>query len=229
MGLAKFGISMFNLTFDENFQILIRMVLAFLAGSLIGYQREKAEKPAGLRTHILVCLGSTLITLVSIYGFAKMGSDPARITAQIVSGIGFLGAGTIFRYGPSVKGLTTAASLWAVCGVGIAIGAGLYFAALLSVLFVITVLALLELFEQRLRTKGIHIIRVLISDSPGSIGKIGEAMGKLGINIKNIKMSRESPDLMRCSLWLDFPAHLSLSVVFSSLQDIDIVREVEIE
>ena len=118
----KFDTSMFNLTFDENIQIFIRLILAFLAGGLIGYQREKAEKPAGLRTHILVCIGSALITLVSIYGFGKMGSDPSRIVAQIVSGIGFLGAGTIFRFGTSVKGLTTAASLWAICGVGIAIG-----------------------------------------------------------------------------------------------------------
>jgi len=220
---------MFNLSIDENLQIFIRMLFAFLAGGLIGYQREKAEKPAGLRTHILVCLGSALITLVSIYGFGKMGSDPSRITAQIVSGIGFLGAGTIFRFGPSIKGLTTAASLWAVCGVGIAIGAGLYFAALLAVFFVFMVLALLELFEQHLRTKGFHIIRILISDTPGSIGKIDETLGKMGINIKNIKMSREHPNLMRCYLWLDLPAHLSLPIVLGSLQEVNIVQEVEID
>jgi putative Mg2+ transporter-C (MgtC) family protein len=188
---VKFDTSMFNLTFDENIQIFIRLILAFLAGGLIGYQREKAEKPAGLRTHILVCIGSALITLVSIYGFGKMGSDPSRIVAQIVSGIGFLGAGTIFRFGTSVKGLTTAASLWAICGVGIAIGVGLYFAALLSVLFIMAVLALLELFEQRLRTRGVHLIQVLISDIPGTIGKIGEKLGEMEVNIKNIKMLRE--------------------------------------
>ena len=225
----KFDTSMFNLTFNENIQIFIRLILAFLAGGLIGYQREKAEKPAGLRTHILVCIGSALITLVSIYGFGNMGSDPSRIVAQIVSGIGFLGAGTIFRFGTSVKGLTTAASLWAICGVGIAIGVGLYFAALLSVLFIMAVLALLELFEQRLRTRGVHLIQVLISDIPGTIGKIGEKLGEMEVNIKNIKMLREGKSLMRCYLWLDLPAHLSLTMVLSMLQELDTVQEVEVD
>jgi len=220
---------MFSLSIDENLQVFIRMLFAFLAGGLIGYQREKAEKPAGLRTHILVCMGSTLITVVSIYGFGKMGADPSRITAQIVSGIGFLGAGTIFRYGPSIKGLTTAASLWAVCGVGIAIGAGLYFAAFLAVLFIFFVLALLELFEQYLRTKGFHTIRILVNDVPGSIGKIGETMGKMGINIKNLKMSRDREALVNCYLWLDLPPHISMPKVVSSLQEMDIVKEVEID
>lgn len=229
MVLVKFDTSMFNLSLNENFQIFIRLLLAFVAGGLIGYQREKAEKPAGLRTHILVCIGSALITLVSIYGFGKMGADPSRIVAQIVSGIGFLGAGTIFRFGPSVKGLTTAASLWAICGVGIAIGVGLYFAALLSVLFIMAVLALLELFEQRLRTKGAHLIRVLILDTPGAIGRIGEKLGGMEVNIKNIKMLRERENLMRCYLWLDLPAHLSLTMVLGALQEMNIVQEVEVD
>ena len=227
--LVKSDISMLNLTFDENIQIFIRLALAFIAGGLIGFQRERAEKPAGLRTHILVCVGSSLITLVSIYGFGKLGSDPSRITAQIVSGIGFLGAGTIFRFGPSVKGLTTAASLWAIGGVGIAIGIGLYFAALLSVLFIIAALTLLEMFEQRLRTKGVHLVRVLISDTPGSIGKIGEKLGNLGVNIKNIKMLREGINLMHCYLWLDLPPHLSLTLVLGSLQELNVVREIEVD
>jgi putative Mg2+ transporter-C (MgtC) family protein len=158
-----------------------------------------------------------------------MGSDPSRIVAQIVSGIGFLGAGTIFRFGTSVKGLTTAASLWAICGVGIAIGVGLYFAALLSVLFIMAVLALLELFEQRLRTRGVHLIQVLISDIPGTIGKIGEKLGEMEVNIKNIKMLREGKSLMRCYLWLDLPAHLSLTMVLSMLQELDTVQEVEVD
>jgi len=220
---------MFSLTFTENIQIFIRLILAFLAGGLIGYQREKAEKPAGLRTHILVCIGSALITLVSIYGFGKMGSDPSRIVAQIVSGIGFLGAGTIFRFGTSVKGLTTAASLWAICGVGIAIGVGLYFAALLSVSFIMAVLALLELFEQRLRNKRAHLIRVLISDTPGALGQIGEKLGGMEVNIKNIKMIRERVNFMRCYLWLDLPAHFSLTMVLGALQELDTVQEVEVD
>src|SRR5690348_13480184 len=100
--------------------MLLRLGTATLMGGLVGVEREQRDRPAGLRTHLLVCLGSTLITIVSI----EMGGthyDPARIAAQIVSGIGFLGAGTIFRSGSVVRGLTTAAGLWVVSGIGMAI------------------------------------------------------------------------------------------------------------
>lgn len=100
----------------------IKLILAGILGGAVGYERERHAHPAGLRTHILVCLGSTLIMLISqSYG---AGSDPTRIAAQIVSGIGFLGAGTILHQGSIVRGLTTAASLWAVAGIGMAVGVG---------------------------------------------------------------------------------------------------------
>lgn len=100
----------------------VKLLLAGFLGGIVGYEREKNEHPAGLRTHILVCLGSALIVLISqSYGAS---SDPTRIAAQIVSGIGFLGAGTILRQGNMVRGLTTAASLWTVAGIGMAVGVG---------------------------------------------------------------------------------------------------------
>src|SRR5688572_6987783 len=105
---------------------LLRMIgvllLAALLGGLVGWERERRDRPAGLRTHILVCLGSALITLVSIQ-LSGTRFDPGRIAAQIVSGIGFLGAGTIMRQGNVVRGLTTAASLWTVAGIGMAVAA----------------------------------------------------------------------------------------------------------
>ncbi|MCX6089572.1 MAG: MgtC/SapB family protein [Candidatus Atribacteria bacterium] len=214
---------------SESLEIFIRLLYAFAAGGIIGYQREKAEKPAGLRTHILVCLGSTLITIVSIFAFGKMGADPSRITAQIVSGVGFLGAGTIFRYGPSVKGLTTAASLWAVCGVGIAIGAGVYFAAFLGVVFILLVLVLLELFEQRMRTKNTSPIRVLLTDVPGSFGRLGEALGKMGVNIKNVKIMKDQGLFIHCDLWLEIPSTQKLQNVLMVLGELDVVKGVELE
>jgi putative Mg2+ transporter-C (MgtC) family protein len=100
-----------------------RLALAVLAGGLVGLERERRDRPAGLRTHIVVCVGATLVTLVSVH-LADNAADRTRIAAQIVSGIGFLGAGTIFRAGNAVKGLTTAAGLWTVAGIGMAIGAG---------------------------------------------------------------------------------------------------------
>ena len=107
-------------------EMVLRLLLAAGLGAAIGYQREKAGKPAGLRTHILVCIGAALFTIASIYGFG-MGADPARIAAGIVVGIGFLGAGAIMRRGEGiVEGLTTAATIWAVAAIGLAAGAGLY-------------------------------------------------------------------------------------------------------
>lgn len=117
---------------DERTMVL-RLVVAFVIGALLGGEREQRHKPAGVRTHALVCLGATLFTLISIYGFvdfAGQGSyrnmDPARIAAQIVVGVGFIGGGLIFREKTGVQGLTTAASIWLTAGLGTAIGVGMY-------------------------------------------------------------------------------------------------------
>jgi putative Mg2+ transporter-C (MgtC) family protein len=113
--------------------ILLRLSVAAVLGAAIGFERELRERGAGLRTHTLVCVGSALFTLVSAYGFAEFRVvDPTRIAAQIVTGIGFLGAGAIIRTGLSVRGLTTAATLWLVAGIGMAVGAGYYDAALIA-------------------------------------------------------------------------------------------------
>ncbi len=114
-----------------NEDVIIRLALAVLVGALIGLEREKTKHAAGLRTHLLVCIGSTLITLTSIDMFPQ---NPAPITAAIITGIGFLGAGTIFRDKNNVRGLTTAASIWAVAGLGLALGAGAYVIATVGTL-----------------------------------------------------------------------------------------------
>ncbi|SPF36784.1 MgtC family protein [Candidatus Desulfosporosinus infrequens] len=117
-----------------DYEIALRILLACIFGGIVGFQREKNDSPAGFRTHILVCLGAALIMILSMYGFADfttVSKDPARLASQVVSGIGFLGAGTILRDGVSVKGLTTAASLWVVSAIGLAAGAGFYFSSFL--------------------------------------------------------------------------------------------------
>ncbi len=103
-------------------EMLLRLVMAVLAGGLVGLERERQDRPAGLRTHTYVCAGSALVTLVSIE-MAGGKADPTRVAAQIVSGVGFLGAGTIFRSGNAVRGLTTAAGIWVVSGIGMAMAA----------------------------------------------------------------------------------------------------------
>jgi len=125
--------------------IVLRLLIAALMGGLIGYEREHAEKPAGFRTHILVCVGSALFTIVSVYGFVgenSLTNDPARIAAGIVVGIGFLGAGTILSRERGVVGLTTAASIWTVAAVGLAVGVGLYLVAITTVIIILVALRL---------------------------------------------------------------------------------------
>ena len=123
-------------------EMSLRLLLAAALGAIIGYQRERAGKPAGLRTHVLICVGAALFTVASIYGFGAAG-DPARVAAGIVAGIGFLGAGAIIRGGEGiVAGLTTAATIWAVAGIGLAAGAGLYVVSALTTVIVLIILFL---------------------------------------------------------------------------------------
>ena len=123
-------------------QMILRLLLATALGAIIGYQRERAGKPAGLRTIVLVCVGAAVFTMTSIYGFGA-AADPSRVAAGIVIGIGFLGAGAIIRRERgAVEGLTTAATIWAVAGIGLAAGAGLYLISAITAVIILIVLFL---------------------------------------------------------------------------------------
>jgi putative Mg2+ transporter-C (MgtC) family protein len=128
-------------------ELTVRLVVALLLGGVIGWERELARMPAGFRTHALVSLGSAIFTVISAFAFTGPGSDPTRIAAQVVSGIGFLGGGAILHYGGTVRGLTTAASLWSVAAVGMAAGAGLYVVASLGAVLVIIGLEVFQRIE----------------------------------------------------------------------------------
>ena len=128
-------------------ELALRLLAGLALGAIIGFERELDSQPAGFRTHSLVCLGSTIFTVVSGYGFSGDQVDPTRIAAQIVTGIGFVGAGTILRTQGHIRGLTTAASLWSVAAIGMAVGAGLYLLAGLGTVLILVVLALLDRVE----------------------------------------------------------------------------------
>ena len=132
--------------------MLIRLCLGFAAGAIIGFERSSRNQVAGLRTHILIAVGATLLMLLSLWVPLRIGAnsgDPGRIAAQVVSGIGFLGAGAIIRLGNNIKGLTTAASLWLVAAVGLAIGAGMYIAAAIAEAISLVTLIFLDRLEKR--------------------------------------------------------------------------------
>ena len=160
-----------------NIDFIIRLFLALVLGFALGLERELTNKYAGLRTHILVCLGACVFTILSIYGFPTFANgdnviveqatgvrDTARIAAQIVTGIGFIGAGTVLRNGPMVFGLTTAATLWIAASIGMACGAGLYDVAIISTLLSVAVLTIIRVFEKQiLPSSGKQIKRYKIS------------------------------------------------------------------
>ena len=143
---------------QHQFDVLIRLAVAAGFGMVVGIERELREQAAGLRTHMLVAIGSCLFTLVSAYGFEAFTEgappDPSRVAAQIVTGIGFLGAGAILREGQSVRGLTTAASLWVVAAVGMAVGLGMFWASGIAVGITVLSLWALRPFRRRLRHRG---------------------------------------------------------------------------
>jgi putative Mg2+ transporter-C (MgtC) family protein len=183
-------------------ELSLRLIGAAVAGGLVGLEREVSDQPAGFRTHMLVALGSCLFTLVSAYGFgAFLGGeaapqirfDPTRIAAQVVTGIGFLGAGAILRYGTTVRGLTTAASLWVVAAVGLAIGAGAYLIS--GVTTAVTLLALLAL--KPLRTRLVRGLRkeheeFLIEVDPQlEVEGLVHDLGEEGVRVDHFRVEEE--------------------------------------
>lgn len=174
-------------------EIILRIVLSAVIGGLIGIEREANNRPAGLRTHILVSVGSTLIMLVSIDGFydsvfGYRSGDPARLAAQVVSGVGFLGAGTIMRTGHNIKGLTTAASLWVCAGIGLAIGNGYYLGGIFTAAIALLALMTLGTFEKRVFRGKYKTLEITSTNRPGLIGEIGTLLGKYNITIKDISI-----------------------------------------
>ena len=140
-----------ELAFDTQVNLGLRLTLGLVLGAIVGFEREFHRQPAGFRTHSLVALGSALFTIVSGFAFDGPGADPTRIAAQIVSGIGFIGAGTILQYRGNIRGLTTAASLWSVAAVGMAAGAGMWILAIMATVLMLIVLSILDRVERLAR------------------------------------------------------------------------------
>jgi putative Mg2+ transporter-C (MgtC) family protein len=175
----------------SELEITARLLAACIFAGVIGWERERTFHPAGLRTHILVCVGSALVMVISMYAFDAFiaaPKDPARLAAQVVSGIGFLGAGTILREGVSVKGLTTAASLWVVAGIGLAAGSGFYYAAILTTLLVTLTLRSSSYLEKKVKHKQQKYVKVIIKNSSGLLAKVCAVIARYGIFIQDISM-----------------------------------------
>ncbi|KRF05990.1 magnesium transporter MgtC [Paenibacillus sp. Soil766] len=229
----------------SHLDLIIRMVLAVILGGLIGLEREWNNHAAGFRTHILVCLGSATIMLLSEYGFsefvneANVRIDPSRLAAQVVSGIGFLGAGAILRNGNVIKGLTTAASVWLVAAIGLSVGAGFITGALVCTFLVLISLYVLNKLEKHIiRHRRTHEVEIMINEHPGFLSSLTARFGEQGIQVIHLKMMPESAPspivgkagenpVMHLVFSLRCPKHEKLIAAYEQICALDIVVRME--
>jgi putative Mg2+ transporter-C (MgtC) family protein len=214
----------------EQLEISIRLIVACVLGAAVGFEREIHAHPAGMRTHLLVSLGSAVFTVLGIFYFESTtaSTDPARIAAQIVSGIGFLGAGAILKYGSSVRGLTTAASLWATAGVGMAAGAGAWVIAVLATLLIVLSLGPLNWVIERFRIKQEDLFRLRLQ-----VGRL-ETLGGLSsellakrVEIAAVRTQRLGKGRYEVEVDLKLPAGAKQEAIIAavmSLPDIEILE-----
>ncbi len=181
-------------------EFLIRLLIAGICGALVGYERKSRLKEAGIRTHLIVALASSLMMLISKYGFGDLAyngmvsHDPSRIASTIVSGIGFLGAGMIFVRKNTINGLTTAAGVWATAGIGMAIGAGMYFVGIAATLIVLAVQVILHKNLSFLHIPTSEEIRIIAANDKETVEEIQNILERNQISILNIKIERRDSD-----------------------------------
>lgn len=167
-------------------EIILRLAVSVLLGGVIGYERERDSQPAGLRTHMILVLGACLAMVLSINIASQYGSDPNRLAAQVISGIGFLGAGAILRYGFNVKGLTTATTLWTMAIVGMAVGYGYYLIGAVTTALMLVILTLINFVENRfIRTNIIRNISVEAHGGAGMVRSIRKTIAQVSPQIIN--------------------------------------------
>lgn len=210
--------------------IVIRVAIGLAAGFLLGFERQIHRQPAGLKTHMLICSGSTLLMIISLLLSGGMGvltgaspviGDPARLAAQVVSGIGFLGGGAIIRQGFNIKGLTTAATIWVSAAIGLAIGMGAYLAAGATLAGCLVTLFILERFEYSIfPPKNIKTLYLVFEDrKPFDLDLLEKELLGLKIAIGNTDVSKTiSSDRIKLSLQVHIPEHVDISVLTETLQ-----------
>lgn len=216
-----------------EWELLMRLVLAAFLGGLIGYERQSRRKSAGLRTNVLVCLGSCLIMVLSENIYQQVegltNADPARLAAQVVSGIGFLGAGTIMKEGLTVKGLTTAACLWVVAGVGLAVGAGFYTGALFTSFLVFATLGTLSKLDDWVAHERNLLILIESFDSPGQMIRINKCLNDLNIKTRSFQIKDNDEDSVIISVLTHSTEVDKAPLIAEGLMLLEGIRRVDIE
>jgi putative Mg2+ transporter-C (MgtC) family protein len=230
---------------DQMITSTIRLSLIVLLSGLIGIEREMKNHPAGLRTHILVGVGSCLLMLVSVFGFEGylsehpklVGYDPSRIPSYVISGIGFLGAGTILVHrGITVKGLTTAASIWVVAGLGLVVGIGMFFEAILTTVIIITTLFFLNkleaLYKNKVKGEKFIQLSLVVKQQTGNLSILSELISKEKIEIVEIdseEYDTQNLGLVKYTLLVKIPKGSTKQTIVEKLQKLTIVHRVKVK
>ena len=211
--------------------LLLRLTLATFLGSVVGFERERDSQPAGLRTHMILVLGACLAAIISEEMGARFGSDPTRLAAQVISGIGFLGAGAILRFGFNIKGLTTATTLWTMAIVGLAVGFGYYLLAALTTVFMIIILTIMNVIEKKFVR--INLIRNIVVDvdyQDGIIRTVRKAISNIAEKVvsfsvrKSVRSSR-----LRLTIVAQFRRSESVEDLVELLSKIEGLRSIKID
>lgn len=223
-----------------NTVILIRIAAAIVFGFGIGLEREMTNKYAGLRTHILVCLGACVFTILSLYGFPNITNqgqpygDHARVAAQIITGIGFIGGGTVLRHGSSVYGLTTAATLWVAASIGMACGTGMIYVALITTIFSVAVLVLIRFFERNVlvkSTKNVIRIKTTVLCKEENADRIYNCMFESFERLHEIsrKQDIKENDMVKIVVVADVNGKKQLEVLYKKFNNLEGLNSISIQ
>mgnify|MGYP003292849045 CR=1 FL=1 len=236
-----------NIMVTPEFQMGLRIVSAVALAFILGFEREITNKYAGLRTHILVSLGACIFTLISIYGFPTFADgdnvildqatgirDTGRVAAQVVTGIGFIGAGTVLRNGPTVFGLTTAATLWMAASIGMACGCGLFGIATVSTIVSVGVLTLIRIFERKIlrgSAKNIRRLKVTLFVNNDKVDEVKLFMTENFRSVEALKIQKlfENPEKTKISVTVEVVSKKPIQSIYKKIEKLEGVDSISIQ
>ncbi|WP_022794435.1 MgtC/SapB family protein [Marinococcus halotolerans] len=224
----------------ESIIILIRLILAAFLAGVIGIERESKGHPAGFRTHMLVGTGSCLVMLLALFGFQDylnqngdlVAYDPSRLASYVISGIGFLGAGTIIVQGASIRGLTTAASIWIVAAIGLTIGAGMFFAGIAATVLVLTSLIFLNHVDKWFKNvSDTDVLFIAMDKKANELGETIQRLESMEVQVQKIKgkeFDEEEAPLLHYYIKIHLPEGIAETELYQSLYKVESIKEIEL-
>ncbi len=219
----------------QEFEYVLYLLTAASLGSMIGLEREIHGQPAGLRTHMILSVGAALAAILSIsysefISSPNLPSDPGRIVAQVVSGVGFLGAGAIMKMGVTVKGLTTASSLWTTAIIGIACGSGYLELAGIAAVLVFVILTMINSIEKAVLTSyGTHTLKIVLDDRPGVVKSVRDVLEDKRVKLVSLSASMPDRSTLKLSMVIRKPSDLGFDSLINALTEISEARSMDLD